>query len=117
MQSGKEVRGVVIAMEPKTGRNQCDSRATIEYTVAGTPYKVLAKGCGAAADGLLRLGYQARVVYLSSSPAVAEAYAPGVSTQRPGWGLLFGLWLLAAVTSLVTWRSFRSASPRTPNAA
>ena len=113
----KEVLGIVVGIEPKTGKNKCYSKALIEYSVGAELFRAVATGCSAAEDGTLRLGDQARVLYAPGAPHIADVTAIGVSTSRSGWSLIFVPWALALAATFATWRSFRLASSSRQNAA
>jgi hypothetical protein len=105
--SSSEALGVVTAVRSVGGKNRCSSEATIQYEVQGARYTVLARGCEAAADGAIRVGNQARVLYVSDAPQIAVAQTLGASTPTVGWGLLFFSWAGAFVSCCFVWREFR----------
>lgn len=90
----KEVTGVVVGLTPQSGRNQCSSVAIVEYRVNTRTHSVAAQGCGAAQGGRIKIGDQARVVYLGDDPVVSRAYLPGAVTPRWNWYGLMGMWLV-----------------------
>lgn len=113
-----EAQGIVVALLPKHGRvKRCTSQAIVEYRVDTATYQTEAIGCGAADGGSLKVGDRARVIYAIEAPEIANASAKGASTQRPGWSVIFALWITTLVTSFGAWFSFHIASRWSPDAA
>lgn len=112
-----QAHGAVVELHQRSGRERCQSQASVQHRVGDAAHQVVVSGCGAAPGGTLHVGDQARVTYAVSEPGVSEATAAGASSYRPGWVNLLAVCGFAAACTLGLpalfrrgWRSPRDAA-------
>jgi hypothetical protein len=108
---GVRTTGTVVSHQALNGKRNCGSSASVSYQVNGNAYAIQIVGCGTVASRL-PLRREVDVVYLPSSPHVADTFLEEASVSRASAVQVLLLWAVVAMLGFVAYRSWAPKQSR-----